>query len=242
MKSHIFSNICTDFEPVLKEANLDKMLKAVYKQSKTEEAKKRIDIANYKDYDTDKWDPKYFGMFVEWLCWHYLNHFGHLYNIQATEMVDSVDSNSEDYGIDGMGLSIKRQLFQSSARCAQAGSPVYIQVKGTMNKTKVYKANDGSRIPNFGLNAMSEAIKTGRPQQARYIVFITGKELHYTLESKMANGLFEVIAYNEISKRIKNNTVFLNRLRASVNLPEHPVELAPMDPISAAIIAEKPVV
>ena len=238
MKTHIFSNICINFDELLKEANLDKMLKAAYKQSKTEEAKKRTDVGNYKDYDTNEWNPKYFGMFSEWLCWHYLNHFGYEYNIHSTEMTDSVDGNTEDYGIDGVGLSIKRQLLQKTARCAQANSPVYIQVKGTMNKTKIYLANDGSRIPNFGLNAMSEAIKTGRPQQARYIVFTTGQGSHYTLEDKMANGLFEVIGYNEISKRIKNNTVFLNRLRASVNLAEFPITLAPLDPVSAQILTE----
>lgn len=236
--AHIFTNICTDFTPILAQANLDRMLKEVYNQSKTELAKMRINITDYKDYDQDQWNPKYFGMFVEWLAEHYLNHYGSRYNIHAVMMTDSVDSTAEDYGIDGRGLSIKTQLLQSSARRAQSGSPVYVQVKGTLNKTKEYQANDGSRIPNFGLNAMSEAIKTGRPQQARYIIFTTGQGLHYSLEDKMANGLFEVIGYQEINKCMKNDVVFLNKLRDSVGLDIIPVPLSALDPVSQLILTE----
>jgi hypothetical protein len=237
MKTHIFVKHCIDFESILLESNLDKMLKVVFKQSKTEEARLRVDFANYKDYDTDEWCPAYFGMFGEWLCWHFLNHYGHLFNIEAVEMGDSIDSSVEDYGTDGEGRSVKDQLMKTTFRKAVKGSPVYIQVKATMNKTKEYKPNDGSRLPNFGMNAMSSAIRAGQAYQGRYIVFTTGAGLHYALD-KMSNGMLEVVGYKKIKALMNDDTVFLNRLRTSVGLAEYPVTLSTIDPESTLIRAE----
>lgn len=154
MKQHVFTARCIDFEPILKEANLKKMLKVVFEQSKTEEARKRVDFTNYKDYDVDEFCPIYFGMFVEWLAWHFLNHYGHVFNIQGLEMTSSIGSSEKDYGVDGRGLCIKDQLLTSTGRKSVNGSPVYVQVKGTMNSNKEYQANDGSRLPNFATNAI----------------------------------------------------------------------------------------
>jgi hypothetical protein len=234
MTNHVFVNHCVDFESILAAPDLDKMLREAYKQSKTEEAKLRVDFDNYKDYGVDQWCPAYFGMFVEWLAWHYLNHFGHLYNIQAVEMTDSEGSSVEDYGTDGKGMSIKDQVMSTTGRKALKGAPVYIQVKGTMNNKKEYKPNDGSRLPNFGMNAMSSAIKEGRAYQARYIVVTTGKGFHYSLE-KMSNSLLEVIAYKQLSATINRDTVFLNRLRNSVGLTTFPVIESKVDAEAAVI-------
>jgi hypothetical protein len=229
MSNHVFINRCIDFSEILNCTTLEKMLKVVHKQSKTEEAKKRVDFAHYKDYGSDQWSPIYFGMFVEWLGDHFLNHYGHLFNIQAVKMHDSIGEGYKDYGIDGEGLTIKRKALKESGRDARPDSPVYIQVKGTLNSTKEYKPNDGNRLPNFGCNAFSQALKTGYAYQARYILFTTGKGLHYSMDT-MFNGLVEVIGRKKIEILMNNDTVFLNRLRISVGLPAFAVQLAEADP------------
>lgn len=228
MSNHVFTKRCIDFGPILECTDLETMLEVVYKQSQTEEAKKRVDFANYKDYDTDKWAPAYFGMFVEWLGDHFLNHYGHLFNIQAVKMHDAIGSAYKDYGIDGEGMSVKRKAIRESCRDVRPNSPVFIQVKGTMNPRKEYRPNDGSRLPNFGCNAFSQAIKSGYSYQARYILFTTGRGLHHSMDS-MFNGMVEVVNRRKIEILMNNDTVFLNRLRTSVGLPEVTVELAECD-------------
>jgi hypothetical protein len=197
------------------------MLKVVEKQSTTAEAKMRVDFSHYKDYEEGSWSPVYFGMFVEWLAQYWLNHFGSLdeWNIHGVNMVSSVGSSDEDYGVDGTGCSIREKKYPKTGRIAVANAPVYIQVKGTLNKSREYKPNDGSRLPNFGMNAMATAIIAGQALRSRYILFTTGKGLHYSME-KMSCNLIEVINYKDISKAMDNNTVFLNVLRISVGLNE----------------------
>jgi hypothetical protein len=229
MKQHIFTHRCIDFKPILEEADLKKMLKAVFAQSKTEAARKRVDFAHYKDYDADEFCPIYFGMFAEWLAWHFLNHYGHVFNVQGVEMTASIGSSEKDYGIDGRGLCAKDQLMNSTGRKCNTGSPVYVQVKGTMNSNKEYQANDGSRLPNFATNAMSDAIRSGHAYQARYLLFTTGKGIHFSLD-EMTNKMFEIINFKKIKHLVDGDDVFLNRLRTSVNLPAYPLTLAEIDP------------
>ena len=243
MANHIFQNHCVDFEEILDPTNwtigkcLDRMLRAAHDQSKTEEAKLRVDFVNYKDYGQDQSCPIYFGMFTEWLAWHFFNHYGRLFNVEGCEMMASEGNLEQDLGTDGRMRSIKRQLMSKTFRKAEKGSPVYLQVKGTMNKTKVYTANDGSRLPNFGTNAMSDAIKTGYAFQARYIVFTTGDSIHYTLDS-MSNGMLEIVCYKDIKACIDMDWVFLNRLRSSVGLTEVAMGPCDIDPEAAMIRAE----
>jgi len=237
IRQHIFTHRCIDFEPILEEANLKKMLKVVFAQSKTEAARQRVDFAHYKDYDADEFCPIYFGMFTEWLAWHFLNHYGHVFNIQNLDMTASVGSSEKDYGIDGRGLSSKTQLLKNTGRKSVVGSPVFVQVKGTMNSTKEYTANDGSRLPNFATNAMSEAIRGGHAYQARYILFTTGLGIHFSLD-EMTNHMFEIINFKKIKFLMDKDMVFLNRLRTSVNLPEFPVNLASKDPEAQMIHLE----
>lgn len=235
MANHVFVNHCVDFAAILSPTNLvkgktiDNMIKEAFKQSKTADAKMRVDFANYKDYGTDQWCPAYFGMFGEWFAWHFLNHYGSYFNVEGVEMTDSEGSSIEDYGVDGVGFTVRSQDLKSTGRGPEKGSPVKIQVKATMNKTKEYKANDGSRLPNFGLNALSESIVCGDAYKARYIVFTFGAGLHYSLD-KMSNKLFEVIAYKKIKALADMDVVFLNRLRTSVNLPALPVAASVKDP------------
>jgi hypothetical protein len=237
MKNHVFVNHCIDFESILAEPKLDNMLKVAFKQSKTDGAKLRVDFANYKDYGQDQWCPAYFGMFVEWLAWHFFNHYGRLFNVEGCEMTDSVDSSLEDYGTDGRMRSIKDQLFTKTCRKTVKGSPVYLQVKGTMNKTKEYTPNDGSRLPNFCTNAMSDAIRQGKAYQARYIIFTTGKSVHYSLD-KMSNDMLEVVNYKIINGLLKDDYVFLNLLRSSVGLTEFPLDTSALDPEAELVRAE----
>ncbi len=220
--THSFNLRCIDFAAILRHTTLDDMLKEVHEQSKSEEAKIRVDVANYKDYGTDQWCPLYFGMFSEWLACHFLNHYGRLWNVQSITMTDSVGSTHEDYGIDGMGFSIDRKEDKASGRIIVPNSPVYLQVKGTLNPRKEYSPNDGSRLPNFGCNAMATALKTGYAYQSRFLLFTTGKGISYTLD-KMFMGLIEVIARKQISKLMDNNAVFLNQMRVSVGLPPVPI-------------------
>jgi hypothetical protein len=229
MKIHTFINYCINFEELLTEPTLKGMLKIAKKQSITEEAKKKVDLANYKDYNQNESCPAYIGLFGEWLCWHFLNHYGHLWKVAEIEMTDSIDNAVADYGIDGTGVTTYDQLLKTTHRKATKGSPVYIQVKTTFNSAKEYSPNDGSRIPNFGLNALSNALLAGKSYQARYILFTTGKGLHYTLE-KMSNGIIEVINYKTIHKLMDNDVVFLNRLRNSVGISEIPFSDSECDP------------
>ena len=191
MSDHIFVHRCIDFNKLLKETKLSKMIKVAHEQSKTDEAKKRVNFSKYKEYDNNNTesDPVYFGMFTEWLAWHFLNHYGHVFNVQGMELTASIGNSEEDYGVDGRGICVKEQKMRSTSRKAVKNSPVYLQVKGTMNRNKEYTPNDGSRLPNFATNAMSDAIRSGHAYQARYILFTTGKGIHFSLE-KMLRSTF----------------------------------------------------
>ena len=246
MKKHIFTNHCVDFEELLdpvkwakKKKALDHILVTLDKQSKTQEAKLRVDFNNWNLYTDDQSCPAYFGMGGEWFAWHFLNHYGRLFNMHTIEMTDSVDSSKEDYGTDGRGYSIidSKSKYRTTNRRPIANSPVEVQVKFTMNRMKEFMANDGSRLPNFGLNAMSTAIKTNKAYQTRYIVFSTGKGIHFSLD-KMSNGMFEFIGYSEIIACIDRDFVFLNRLRESIGLDPVPLIESPNDAEGTVLFAD----
>lgn len=231
MTVHVFQNYCVDWETLLAQANIDNMMKVVEKQSKTEEAKMNVDFANYKDYDAKTSCPAYYGMFLEWLCGHFLNHFGHNFNIESTTMNDVVGGAVKDYGIDGVARTIKKtnqKEFISTGRMPVQGSPVYIQVKATRKRDKMFEANDGSRLPNFMTNAQMTAMKAKKSYQARYVLFTTGKGVYHTLE-EMSGKLMEVINYELIKTHMKNNVVFLNILRKAAGLTEFPLLDSPID-------------
>ena len=227
MTTPVFQNYCIDWAYVLSDANIDKMQKRVIEQARTEEAKRRVDLANYKEaYEDNDFAPMYFGSFVEWYAQHFLNHFGHEWNLHSAKMLDCEGGTQSDLGVDGIAMSIKERANKRSLVSPKTNSKVYIQVKGCMDPTKVHKANDGTRLPNFMTNAMSQAIANGEAYQARYVLFTTGDSIHYTLE-QMANGLMEVINIKKIRKWTKGNYHFLNILREEVGLPalEVPVEM-----------------
>lgn len=219
MKKHIFTNVCIDFEEILSTPKFEKMLRTAYKQAKTNEAIRRTSLGEYKDHNdnNDEWSPMYYGLFVEWFAQEYLNHFGHLFNLSNVQMLEHVGSAEQDNGVDGTAISTNAKKGPIRTVACKRGSPVYIQVKGTLNPTKEHTANDGSRLPNFFMNAYSTAIQTKCAYQARYIVFTTGKGLHYRLED-MCNHLVEVINFKKITKLVNGDHQFLNILRESVGL------------------------
>lgn len=229
IRKHLFENYCIDFSSILEEANLGKIMRMVREQAKTKEAKIRVDFVNYKEYGEDEWAPMYFGLFVEWFAQHFLNYFGYLFNIGNVEMLNVVGSTEEDHGTDGHAITLndKRHSHIKSI-IASRGCPVYIQVKGTLNIKKKFQTNDGSRLPNFLMNALSTAVKNGRAYQARYILFTTGAGLHYRLE-KSSNHIMEVIDYKKISKLFNGNVLFLNELRKQVKLPVKEIKSVPID-------------
>jgi hypothetical protein len=210
------------------EPNLDSYLHAVHAQGLSEDAQKIVEP--YKDYDAN--DPKsaspmYFGLGVEILCEAYLRHFGRHYNLQDVRMCDIAGQVSQDLGVDAHAKTVKAVDLHDN-RKTEMGSIIYLQVKGTLNPTKIYTANDGSRLPNFGLNALSNAVSRGQAYQARYIVFTTGKDIHYTL-GQMAHNMLEVIAYKDIAKMTKNNYDFWNEWRDAVGLEPLDIPTPPMD-------------
>jgi len=219
----IFQNICIDFKPILQETTLKNMMKVVKEQAKTPEAKKRVDVGNYKDYDTDAWNPMYVGLYVEWLCENFLNYFGQQFNIGQVRMIASEYSAEKDLGTDGYGISLMKQRTAGTRTIeVKPGDKVFIQVKGTFNSAKVFTANDGARIPNFGMHAFSSAIKQGLAYSSRYVLFTTGDKIGYVLND-MSNGMIEVINYKKISKLMDDNIFFINAMREKVGLPLLPV-------------------
>jgi hypothetical protein len=75
---------------------------------------------------------------------------------------------------------------------------------------------------------MSSAIRDGHAYTARYVLFTSGKGLHYKLDNN-SNGMLEVIGFNEISKLIDGNVAFLNKLRVMVGLKQRPLPDPPLD-------------
>ena len=225
---HVFTNHCIDWESMLTKADLDYMIDLIYKQSKTEEAKMRVDLANYKDYGPDQFCPTYVGMFVEWFAGYFLNYFGHNFNLENVQMLDVEGSSAQDCGVDGYARTVRNSEnnlkvnFKSTGREVKQGSPVYIQVKGTKNRTKVFSPNDGSRLPNFMTHAQMLAMTNKKSYQARYVLFTTGEDIDYKLEA-MTGKLMEVINYKIIKRHMKNNVIFLNVLREAAGLTLLPV-------------------
>lgn len=235
MSKHVFKNHGINFGYLLDSSIVDKkgnwlstFLNRLKEQSKDQTAKMRVHFADYKDYTDNETDPLYFGMGVEWFASVFLEHYGHEFNLEGLAMTDDVGSQAMDLGTDGLAKSVRKQTMRKTNRIAQKGSPVYIQVKGTTNKTKIHIANDGSRITNFLTNAMSHAMVSGYPFQARYILFTTASGIHYRLD-QMSHGFLEVIDYDKINKMIRGDIVFLNKLREDVGLPLLPMNASTPD-------------
>ena len=141
-----------------------------------------------------------------------------MYNIQNFKSVEDFKEAGSDTGVDHYAESISEKKT-IRYQLIKPGSPVYIQTKGTINSKKEFKTNDGSRIPNFMMNAQSQAISQGHAYSARYVLFTTGKGLHYVLNNNSGQKI-EVINYAKISKLVDNNVMFWNTLRSKMGIEE----------------------
>jgi len=217
--------------PFMKELLIDNDLRNFINNAanlaKEKQSVELFEVGNYKDYNMDnpawagdKWSPKYFGFAIEALCEVYLEQYGSMYGIKDVKSTEDYENVMSDTGVDHYARSDRKQKIDS-VRIAYPDSPVFIQTKGVLNSRYEFTTNDGARLPNFFMNAQTQALKTAHSYQARYVLFTTGKGLHYKLDEN-SGKLCEVINYNKISKMVDGNVAFWNVFRRKGNIDEQP--------------------
>lgn len=192
--------------------------------AKTPEAIKVFEVSNYKDFDIlnnsaykgNQWSPKYFGGAIEFLAECFFEVFGSKFNLMGIKSTDDYDSTISDTGVDHKAVTMVEKKY-GGTRVARPLSPVYIQTKGVLNPRYEFSTNDGSRLPNFFMNAQVQALQSGAAYSARYILFTTGKGLHYKLNEN-SGELCEVVNYTAISRLVDDNVVFWNTMRDKVGV------------------------
>lgn len=232
MNKHSFFKYCIDpgaFENV---NTLRKFLEVLKKQSNLEEAKipyrEDLNKAEDEEFKSIK-SPRYFGAGVESLAEVFFVVFGmSFYNIGNYRSQDTIELDLEDIGYDATAVTAKEKKYgKIIEKIAYSGSPVYIQVKGSLNPTKEHMTNDSSRIPNFVMSSAMDATAKGHAYSARYILFTTAKGIHYKLDTN-SKGQIEVIGFKDISRKVDNNIIFWNEFRAEIGLSQLDVN-GPLD-------------
>lgn len=236
---HSFAKFCIDPESLVEKETLSGFLTALKKQSNLDQA-----AVPYHDQTTANEDgqiikaPRYYGAGGEFLAEVFFDVFGLEFNLCGVESYDDEEKTRNDGGVDLEARSVKLQIYKQYLNTkAQPGSPVYIQVKTTNNSTKVYTTNDGSNIMNFFGHSQALARAQGCSLSSRYILFTTGKGIGWQLENNTMK-LIQVIAYNDIKRRVDGNRVFWNKMRERFGLPTLGLPPPPMDPEYKAILAE----
>lgn len=225
---HSFSKNPIDASFLLEKPSLKEFVKRSKAIALTDEAKRFYEGHEYKDYsENDKWTPKYFGSAIEFLAEMFFDHYGAIYNLHNIKSTDDWDSTEVDLGIDHTAMSIQQKKYNGAILSGE-NTPIYIQTKGTLRSDKMFMANDGSRIPNFMSNAQSKARLGGYAYKTRYILFTTGKGLHYRLDEMTGNSI-EVVNYSKISRRIDNDQVFFNKMRMACGIDPIDVTLGQKD-------------
>ena len=228
---HSFSQQAPHRGELLLHNDLRSFVATARKLSDTKQAIKVYEVGSYKDLLDNQgkvlpgsWSPHYFGGAVELLCETYFEVFGAQYNVGNIRSTDSYDTAETDVGVDHYAESLMHKKLKGSQnyRRAEPMAPVYIQTKGSTNPRKEFTTNDGARLPNFFMNAQSQALQDGAAYTARYILFTTGKGIHWRL-NKNSGGIAEVIAYPEIQRHVDGNTVFWNALRKKCNVKQQKV-------------------
>ena len=217
---HSFAKQAPHPEKLLEDNTLKHFLHNAGNLAKTKEAIQVFEAGQYKDFDLKlpvKWSPKYFGGAVEFLAETFFEVFGAEFNIQGIKSTDDFESTEADIGVDHTAQTIFKATTKDKVRIAQPLSPVFIQTKGTLNPNKEYTTNDGSRLMNFFAAAQVMAMHTGHTYSARYVLFTTGKGLHYRLNDN-TGGICEVINSRAIRKRVDNNVYFWNKMRYNMNI------------------------
>lgn len=237
---HSFYNFAVDPEALVKSQTLKGYNKELARQANTEEAVQKYQVLDPKGVDEDYSglfkSPLYYGAGVEFLAHNYFDFFDSDYNLKEIISMDDYDNPQRDIGSDIHALSQKKNKYKRQGVITRPGSPVRIQVKGTLNPTKEHMTNDGSRIMNFVGSSLAEACITQTAYQMRLILFTLGKGIHYRLVDNTFKKI-EVVNNREISNKVDNNPFFWNRVRESFGLPLLEI-LYPTDPEGAAIKME----
>lgn len=233
---HSWYKYCIDADAFNKVSTLRKFIEVLRKQSNVDDAlipyRESISLSSYDEdgeFAGKIKAPRYFGAGIEALAETFFEVFGSEFNLQGYKSQDTIDADLEDTGYDAVAYTAKEKKYgKVIGKICQPGNHIYVQIKGVLNPTKEFMTNDGSRIMNFYANAQGRARMLGEAYKARFVLFTTGKGLHYKLEKNTFSEI-EVINYNAIDKRINNNPFFWNVLYAKLGLPELPIN-SPKDP------------
>jgi hypothetical protein len=213
---HSFAKQAPLRDKLLKGNTLKEYVKTARIIAEDKKAIKVYEVGNYKDFLNvpGSWSAHYFGASIEFLCETYFEVFGAKYNLGDIKSADDFKDAEEDTGVDHYAQSLSHKALSGSQnyRRAEPMSPVFIQTKGTLDPRKEFTTNDGARLPNFFMNAQAQALERGCAYTARYILFTTGKGIHWKLENN-SGGLAEIVNFREISKHVDNNTLFWNAMR-----------------------------
>jgi hypothetical protein len=220
----VFVTQCTDFAELFNSLDEDtgvkifrKMIQTVKQQSKSLDAKFNSDPTKMREYGLDDECPAYFGSFGEWIAYELLTYYSDHFNVESVKMTDAIGSTKQDNGVDGFARSSRTTINKRNKRKTVANAPVYIQVKATaLTGTKIFQANDGSRITNYVANAATYNHGEEFRNKERYILIHFGKDIGYRLDA-MTNKKLEVYNFYDLAKLITRP--FLNHLRKRVGLP-----------------------
>lgn len=234
---HSFTHFCIDPEALVRKQTMKGFVTAAGKQANTDEAAFKYNqpiFMSDQDYNGYK-SPRYFGSAWEFFRQVYLNVYGSEYNLYGVWSNDDWDNPITDQGGDGGAYSRKKKHYRPLEIETEPGSPIYIQDKATENWIKEFMTNDGSRIMNFIGWAQSDARRQKVSYQARYILFTSGKGLHYKLDNN-TNKIIDVINGNQISRKCDGDQVFWNELRSHLGLS--PLKIPTSIDVEASIIAK----
>lgn len=233
---HSWYKYCIDAPVFHNVTTLRKFIEVLRKQSNTDAAivpyRESIALSSY-DEDGEFVGkikaPRYFGAGVEALAETFFEVFGSEFNLQGYKSQDTVEDDLEDTGYDAIAYNAKEKRHgKIIGKISEPGNHIYVQIKGVLNPTKEFTTNDGSRIMNFYGNAGGHATMIGERYKARFVLFTTGKGLHYKLEKNTFSEI-EVVNYNAIERKINNNPFFWNSLYSKLGLAELQIN-APKDP------------
>lgn len=237
--AHSFGKFCIDKQALVAVETLEGFMKALLKQSNQDEA-----LVPYHDQTSLEDDgkaikaPRYYGAGVEFLAECFFEEYGRDYNLTGIKSHNDEEVVKRDGGVDQEARSIKEKIYSKRLNTkAKPNSPVYLQVKGTVNPTKEFTTNDGSRIMNFFAHAQALARAEGQSYSARYILFTTGSKLHWVLETNTLN-MIEVINFKDVKKRINGDRIFWNRMREKFGLSVLDLPKGPIDPEYKSVLAE----
>ena len=237
--AHSFGKFCFDKDSLVTKETLKGFMDALLKQSNKDEA-----LIPYHDQLPEEDDgkpikaPRYFGAGGEFLSECFFEVYGSDYNLTGIVSYDDEEIARTDGGVDQEARSRKEKIYTTRLNTkAIPNSPIYIQVKTAVNPTKEFTTNDGSRIMNFFGHAQGLARAQGASYNERYILFTTGKALHWVLKRNTFD-MIEVINFKDIKKRVDGDRVFWNRMREKFGLPGLDLPPAPMDPEYKSILAE----